>query len=81
MYINTVSSTITGIRKFLRGVSEKAEFRVTTLGEYKGIRIAIDNFKSKEGETLQKRYVLWNNDIQLTWYKNKNSKGKFELIG
>ena len=80
MYINTLSSEISGFRQYLRGISDKATTRVTTAGAFRGIHIAVDSFKNANGETLQKRYVLWNNDIQLIWYKNRGKDGKFELL-
>lgn len=80
MYINTLSSEVSGFRQYLRGIHDKAKTRVTTVGEFRDIHIAIDNFKNSKGETLQKRYVLWNKDIQLIWYKNKSENGKFELL-
>lgn len=80
MYINTLISDVTGMRQYLRGISNKAKTRVTTVGNYKDINIAIDSFKSAEGEVLQKRYVFWNKDMQLVWYKNKNADGKFEVL-
>ena len=80
MYINTVSSTVCGLERHLIGISEKARIRTTTLGEYKGLHLAIDNFKNELGQTLQKRYVIWNNDTQLIWYKNRRADGKFEIL-
>ena len=80
MYINTFSSEVTGIRRYLRGVSEKATSKLTTIGECKGINITVEAFKSCTGELLQKRYTLWNNEIRLVWYKNKNKDGKFEVL-
>jgi hypothetical protein len=47
---------------------------------YDNENIAIDSFKSAEGEVLQKRYVFWNKDMQLVWYKNKSADGKFEVL-
>ena len=81
MYINTLSSNISGaFERHLLGISEKAKTRTTTLGEYKGIHIAIDNFIDSNGRVLQKRFVLWNNDTQLVWYKNRRADGKFEVL-
>lgn len=80
VYINTVTSNICGLEKYLIGISKQAKTRVTTLGEFRDIHIAIDNFKDETGCILQKRYVLWNNATQLVWYKNRGKDGKFEVL-
>ena len=81
MYINKITTKVEGMMKYLRGVSSLAKTRTTMYGEYNGVHIAIDFFKDDEGRLLQKRYVLWNNEIQLEWYKNKKADGKFEVLG
>jgi hypothetical protein len=81
VYINTIDSSLIGVKQFLRGIAKKAKTKTTTFGEYRGVHIAIDNFKDSDGNILQKRYVFWSEDTQLVWYKNKNSKGKFEILG
>jgi hypothetical protein len=80
VYINTFTSNICGIERHLIGISEQAKTRVTTIGEFRGIHIAIDNFKDKVGNVLQKRYVLWNDSTQLVWYKNRRQDGKFDIL-
>ena len=80
MYINTLTSKVNGIRQYLKGISDKASSKTTTFGEYRGIHIAIDNFQDSEGTIIQKKYTFWNNEIKLTWYKNRKKDGKFELL-
>ena len=81
MYIVSITSRLTGIGRSLLGLSEKAVKRETLFGEFKDLHISIDRFKDNKGAVLQKRYVLWNDMTQLVWYKNRNSQGKFELLG
>lgn len=38
--------------------------RTTTFGTYKGYNIAIDNYVHKGGNTLEKRFVVWNDVMQ-----------------
>ena len=81
MYISTIGpSTCGSLEKFLIGTSERAKTRITTLGEFRGVHIAIDSFRDSLNQIIQKRYVLWNNDTQLVWYKNRKANGKFELL-
>ena len=81
MYINTINSRLIGsYERALLGIAEQASKRKTTFGEFRGIHIAIDNFTNREGITLQKRFVLWNESTQLVYYKNRNSKGRFDLL-
>lgn len=81
MYINTLGpSKCLPIERVLIGTSKRAQTITTVLGEYKGLYIAIDTFRGKSDETIQKRYKLWNNDTQIIWYKNRREDGRFELI-
>ena len=80
MRINTLYSKVSDFKQYLKGIPEEAETRVTTYGKYKDMHIAIDNFKNSKGFVIQKRYVLWNNEIQLIWYKNRNKDGKFNIL-
>lgn len=54
--------------------------RVTTYGKYKGYSIAIDNFNYK-GKTLQKRFVVWDDNFQQIIPKVRDKDGKFKTIG
>lgn len=54
--------------------------RTTTFGTYKGYNIAIDNYVHKGGNTLEKRFVVWNDVMQMIVNKCRNSKGKFERV-
>ena len=81
MYIVSLTSNLSGIERSLLGLSERAVKRETMVGEFKGIHLTIDRFKNEEDVVLQKRYVAWNDLTQLVWYKNRNKKGKFEIIG
>ena len=71
MYINTVSSKVTGIHQYLLGISKKAAEKKTTSGRYKNVYVFIDEFKDEAGQVLQKKYTFWNREIFLTWYKNR----------
>lgn len=81
MYITSIQSKlITPLERALIGMSEQARTRETLYGEYKGIHIAIDRFKNKAGDTLQKRYIAWNEATQLIWYKSRRPDGRFEIL-
>lgn len=80
MYINAICLSANNLRKYIKGIPEKAETIVTTYGRYKNFHIAIDNYKNSENATIQKRYVIWNNEIQLIRYKDKNKDGRFDFL-
>lgn len=81
MYINSMSSNLSGsIERILLGTSERAVSKTTDYGNFNGINIAIDSFLNNAGKVIQKRYTFWTGCTQVTCYKMRNSKGKFDLL-
>lgn len=81
MYVISINSPLKGIERSLLGLSEKAVKKETLFGEFKDLHISIDKFKNEKGTIIQKKYTLWNELTKLIWYKNRNSQGKFDLLG
>lgn len=55
--------------------------RTTTYGKYKGYHIAIDNYRYKGNNILQKRFVIWNDNMQKIVNYFRNEKGRFDRLG
>jgi hypothetical protein len=81
VYINSMSSNLSGsIERVLLGTSERAVLKKTNYGNFSGIHISIDSFLNSAGKVLQKKYKFWTGCTQITCYKIRNSKGKFDLL-
>lgn len=54
--------------------------RTTTYGKYKNYHIAIDNYRYKGDNLLQKRFVIWNENMQKIVNKfRKEDKGFYRF--
>ena len=55
--------------------------RVTTYGKYKNKSIAIDNYRYKYKNILEKRFVVWDDNSQIVVNKTRKDGKGFERIG
>lgn len=55
--------------------------RTTTYGKYKGYNIAVDNYRYRGNNILQKRFVIWNDKMQKIVNYFRKEDGGFERIG
>lgn len=55
--------------------------RTTTYGKYKNYHIAIDNYRYKGDNILQKRFVIWNDKMQKIVNYFRKEDGGFKRIG
>ena len=81
MYINTIGSNLkSSFERILLGTSERAVKKLTNIGEFRGVYISVDYYFSNSNKIIQKKYTFWNNSTKVTYYKNINKEGKFDLL-